>query len=84
MGKTKREPCDFCTGHLHPRFVTVVRGRVPKRIVIENVPAMVCHRCGMRYYDAPVVRGMEALLKNGRKFPRRTIRIPVTRLKVVA
>jgi len=83
MPKMAKEPCDFCDGHLEPRTVSVVRGRARKLMVIENVPAMVCSQCGMRYYDAEVVRRMERLLQRSRS-AKRTIQVPVTEFETVA
>ena len=83
MKKTIKEPCDFCDGNLAPRQVRVVRSRGRKLMVIDNVPALVCGQCGMRHYDSPVVRSMEALLKRSRSH-RRTIKVPVTTFEVVA
>jgi len=83
MKDALKEPCDFCDGRLRPRRVRVVRSRGRKLIVIDNVPATVCDQCGMRYYDAPVVRSMEALLKrSGAR--KRTIKVALTQFEVVA
>ncbi len=78
-----KEPCDFCEGRMEPRHVRVVRSRGRRMILIENVPALQCNRCGMRYYDSSVVRSMEAILKR-RSSARRTIRVPVAKFEVVA
>jgi len=83
MKKAAKEPCDFCDGTLHPRRVRVVRSRGRKLIVIDDVPAMVCDQCGMRYYDAAVVRSMESLLRRSRSH-KRTIKVTVTKFEVVA
>ena len=83
MRKPTKEPCDFCDGNLHPRRVRVVRSRARKLMVIDHVPAMVCDQCGMRYYNAPVVRGMEILLKRGRA-SKRSIKVPVAKFEGVA
>lgn len=83
MKKHAKEPCDFCPGTLHPKRVRVIRSRGRKLVIIDDVPATVCSRCGMRYYDATVVRGMEAILKRSPTHTR-TIRVPVTKFVVVA
>ena len=83
MRKTQKEPCDFCEGRLEPRRVNVVRGRGRKLAVIEHVPAMVCVRCGMRYYDSVVVKSMEQIIRRA-KSAKRSIKVPVTEFEVVA
>jgi YgiT-type zinc finger domain-containing protein len=83
MMKTQKEPCDFCDGELHPRRVRVVRSRARKLVIIDNVPALVCNQCGMKYYDASAVRSMEAILRRSRAHTR-TIKVPVTKFEVVA
>ena len=83
MKTTKAEPCDFCDGRLRRKAVQVVRGRGRKLVVIEEVPARVCDRCGIRYYDAEAVRGMEEILKRRGKM-KRTIKVPVTTFEGVA
>ncbi len=80
MGKSRKESCDFCEGKLVGRSVQVVRGRGRKLVVIEGVPALVCDRCGMRYYEASSVKGMEGILRR-RKYASRTIRVPVARFQ---
>jgi YgiT-type zinc finger domain-containing protein len=56
------ERCDFCQfGRLHARrvreYYRVGRGLV----VIDDVPAYVCDRCGERYYEAQVAKRMRVL-----------------------
>ena len=83
MKATRAEPCDFCEGKLRCRAVQVIRGQGRKRVIIEGVPARVCNRCGMRYYDAAAARGMEKILKRRRQV-KRTIRVPVAKFEGVA
>ena len=83
MKKTLKEPCDFCDGELHPRRVRVVRSRSRKLVIIDDVPALVCSQCGMKYFDASAVRSMEAILRRSRAHTR-TIKVPVTKFEVVA
>lgn len=79
--RPKRKPCDFCDGSLEGRTVTVDWRRRGRLLVIENVPALVCNRCGERYYAATVMREMEQL---ARRRARRTIKVPVAKFPVVA
>lgn len=52
-------------------------------MMIENVPALVCDQCGMRYYDAEVVRGMERLIKRTGAATE-NIQVPVAKFETVA
>ncbi len=79
----KTNPCDYCDGSLRPRKVTVVRNRRGKYVVIEKVPASVCNRCGVRYFDSETVKTMQGLIKR-RKRASRKVEIPVTTYEVVA
>jgi YgiT-type zinc finger domain-containing protein len=74
-GKSK-ELCDFCGGTLYPKIVNLefrVKGEL---IVIEEVPAEVCNRCGEKYLSAEVDAGVEQLLKSNPK-AEKTITVPV-------
>ena len=51
--------------------------------MIENVPAAVCNRCGMRYYDAAVVKSMERIIKKSRS-AKRKIAVAVAKFEHVA
>jgi YgiT-type zinc finger domain-containing protein len=83
MKRVQHEPCDFCNGRLEPRAVTVDSRRGGRLVVIENVPARVCDRCGERYYAASTMRAMEAISR-GRAGRRRVLRVPVARFEGVA
>ena len=77
------EPCDFCDGRLSPRRVIVDWRRGRSLRVIENVPALVCDRCGERYYTQDVMRRLERLAA-ARRPARRTLKVPVARFETVA
>jgi YgiT-type zinc finger domain-containing protein len=83
MKRSIKESCDNCDGTLHARHVRVVRSRGRKVVIIEDVPANVCNKCGTRYYDASTVRSMEVLLKRSRSY-KRSIKVPVTKFEGVA
>ena len=75
------ERCDFCSdGRLEQtqvrEYYRVGRGLV----VIENVPAYVCSKCGERYYDADVAKQMRKLSKRGRQIKQR-ISFPLVRFE---
>lgn len=67
------ETCDRCLAgslehHLVREYYRVNKGLV----VMENVPAYVCDRCGERYYDANVAKQMRKLGALGKQIKRRT------------
>jgi YgiT-type zinc finger domain-containing protein len=54
--------CDRCyKGILRPQKVSETICKRNRALIIEDVPAEVCSRCGYRYYDIKVVRAMDAL-----------------------
>lgn len=73
----ENERCDFCgLGRLRSRRVREYYRVGKGLIVIDDVPAYVCNRCGERYYEASVAKQMRALsrrrsaLKEKVSFPR--------------
>jgi YgiT-type zinc finger domain-containing protein len=77
----KGEICDFCfEGRLQPNQVREYY-RVGKGLVVmENVPAYVCNKCGERYYDADVAKQMRKLSKRGQQTKQR-ISFPLVRFE---
>ncbi|MGB9885631.1 MAG: type II toxin-antitoxin system MqsA family antitoxin [Moorellales bacterium] len=69
-------PCVFCGSELEARRVTFTHEQEGKYLVVENVPAEVCTKCGERTY-APEVT--DELLKFARlEFkPVRKVTVPV-------
>ena len=75
------ETCDFCLEGLLARDLVREYYRVGKGLVVmENVPAFVCNRCGERYYDADVAKQMRKLSTLGRQIKRR-ITFPLVRFE---
>ena len=70
------ETCEYCNGEVRAKTVTVYYRHKGKPVVIENVPARVCRRCGERYYDATTVEKMEAVAQRKRA-AEKTIRVPI-------
>ena len=69
--------CDFCeSGRVRGRRVREYYRVGKDLLVIDDVPAYVCDRCGERYYDAHVAKQMRLLsrrrssLKEKVSFPR--------------
>ncbi|MEW6173022.1 MAG: type II toxin-antitoxin system MqsA family antitoxin [Bacillota bacterium] len=53
--------CSFCGGPVEEQLVNVDYRTKAGLIIIENVPAGVCHQCGEQYYTARVAKVMEKL-----------------------
>jgi len=61
--------CDFCDAAWGDARSRSWRERGGRPVLIENVPAMVATGAECAYYDADVVRSMEALIKRKREDP---------------
>jgi YgiT-type zinc finger domain-containing protein len=70
------ESCEYCDGEVRAKAVTVHYRHKGKLILIENVPARVCRRCGERYYDATTVEKMETIARRKRT-AEKTLLVPV-------
>ena len=70
-------PCEYCPGQVRERVLDQEPIRHHRGIVIlENVPLGVCDRCGARYYPAPVLKRVEAILTSSTP-PKRTLEVPI-------
>ncbi len=75
MTKTRREKydygeCDICDTHMEERRVKQdfwIRGKL---LVVENVPAGVCPKCGQRVVKADVGRRIGELIRNTERIAR--------------
>lgn len=67
-------PCVFCGGELQNRRVTFTHEQDGKYLVVENVPAEVCTRCGEKTYSPQVTDG---LLKFARQEFKKEVTVPV-------
>lgn len=68
--------CSFCGGQVEEQMVTVDYRVKNRLIVIENVPAGVCHQCGEQYYTAKVAKALEEIAHTNR-LPSKEILIPI-------
>ena len=68
--------CVFCGGHVEKRKVTFSYEEDDHYLLVENVPAEVCTKCGERTYSPEVT---DALLRfTQKKFrPVKIIKVPV-------
>lgn len=65
MGFWDGECCEHCSGEIVEKCVTVYRKVHDQYVIIEDVPAGVCARCGMRYFSAEVLKMIETNLMGG-------------------
>jgi len=72
----EHETCEYCGGALVEKRVTLHRIAHGKHILIENVPAGVCTKCGTKFYAANVLK-MVAERVRGRRKSEREVRVPV-------
>ncbi len=70
------ETCEYCGGPIVEKRVTLHRKVKKNYVLIENVPAGVCTRCGMRYFTANVLKTVEESVR-GRKRAEREVVVPV-------
>lgn len=68
--------CEYCNGELRTKTVTVHYRHKGKLVLIENVPARVCRRCGERYYGATTIERMEAIARC-KKTEEKTVIVPI-------
>jgi YgiT-type zinc finger domain-containing protein len=76
-----RDRCDFCfDGRLEANHVREYYRLGKGLVVMENIPAYVCNKCGERYYEAHVAKQMRKLSKKGRQTKQR-ISFPIVRFE---
>lgn len=56
--------CDLCQGTYQEKSVILSFERDGRSVVVENVPAMVCDRCGDELISAATFRKVEELLES--------------------
>ena len=69
--------CYFCRGEIQEHPVEVIRKRKGQVFIMEDVPALVCQRCGERYYTAEVARTMDEKIAEGINKTKRIISVPI-------
>jgi YgiT-type zinc finger domain-containing protein len=58
------ERCTFCKGTLQEGKTEFIARVGDEIIVIRDVPAYVCDRCGEAYYSAEISRKIDAVMKD--------------------
>jgi len=69
--------CYFCRGEVQKQLIDVIRKRKGQVFIIENVPALVCQKCGERYYTAEVAQGLDETITEGANEIERMINVPI-------
>ena len=70
------ERCECCGGEIVEKHVTLHRTVKGNYVLIEDVPAGVCKKCGTRHYAANVLKTIEESIRGHRKAERK-VRVPV-------
>ncbi|MBM4049346.1 MAG: YgiT-type zinc finger protein [Planctomycetes bacterium] len=70
------ETCEYCQGEIVERRVTLHRKVRGRYVLVENVPAGVCRKCGTRYYAANVLKTVAETVR-GRRKAKREVSVPV-------
>jgi len=77
--------CEYCNSVLpqQEKLVTVYRHRGGQHFIFEQVSAIVCPRCGERYFSAAVTREMDKLMQQPDPTAN-SVSVPVMILKAAA
>ena len=77
--------CAICGGELHNVFVTTIEDGVSagEFVVVENVPAQECRKCGEQWFDIDTMRKLEAIAK-GKTPVIKKIEVPVCDFAIAA
>lgn len=67
MANSDMMRCYFCKGKIEEKRVRVDFRWGDELVVIEDVPAEVCHQCGEKYFSPEVYKAMEKLAKTKEK-----------------
>jgi len=70
------EKCDFCSGNVVEKKLTVDFHYKGRLVIIEDVPVKVCSECGEKYYDAHIWEQLEKIA-NSKTNVKKEILVPV-------
>ncbi|MCZ7546536.1 MAG: YgiT-type zinc finger protein [Anaerolineae bacterium] len=68
--------CNYCGEAMHEEEVTHIQTLETGIVIVEHVPALVCGRCGNRYYTPETYDRLYALIHGDAK-PLRVESVPV-------
>ncbi|RKU11636.1 hypothetical protein C6501_12170 [Candidatus Poribacteria bacterium] len=60
----KANECEYCSGEIRLKKVTVNHSYEGKLVIIKDVPVGVCQECGQRYYAADTLEKLDFLAQN--------------------
>lgn len=72
----KANECEYCSGNIQPKKVTVNHSYKGKLVIIKDVPVGVCQECGQRYYAAATLEKLDTMAQNSDTAPEK-ISVPV-------
>ena len=78
----RREPCEYCDGVVAPKTIRARFRFKGQTIYVDNVPALVCNRCGEQYFDAPVYKRLEQIAKQASRIKKK-ISFPLAKYDMV-
>ncbi|MBU3934799.1 YgiT-type zinc finger protein [Patescibacteria group bacterium] len=67
LGFWDDEKCEYCNGPIIEKIVDLPRKIGKRYVLIKNVPAGVCKKCGTRYYAANILKTIESSICSRRK-----------------
>lgn len=79
----KKEKCANCAGTLVPQKVVYEKNVGGRRVLFEDVPALVCSDCDEIWIEGKIAEKMERIYRKGLN-PTRRITLPVWSLSKVA
>lgn len=79
----KKEQCAQCGGTLLHKTISYDKKVGAKRVLFEDVPALVCSDCDSVWMDGKVAEKMEEIFHNGKE-PTRWATIPIWSLAKAA
>ena len=81
--KRRRTNSKICSHCGQTGLLDVLRTRVHKGVVIENIPATYCPNCGEELYDLATVKAVERIVANPDRYAK-IQRVAVADFKVAA
>lgn len=77
--KESMNKCYYCGGKLEEKKLDIIRYWGKEPFAINDVPTLVCTKCGEKYYTAKVSQKIDEIIlsKKTPKTPLKTIEVPV-------
>ncbi len=81
MGEDRPMRCDLCEGKVEEKLISYTLFYEGHWIIVENVPAKVCHQCGEKLFAPDIVEKMQNIVWSKQR-PRKKVNTPVFSLSV--